>query len=213
MACPCCYDCNCETTWLPRAGGLTSVSAAVRRLNCDGYEISNTLVIPQRKPAGGNRVESVKYQQTSNVCLTGVYGRSGLGAAFLDIRFTRCPLDLLIIWQEFYQFRTPGFTPMCDASGLIGQGLDESRSYMGYSGYNIGTRAANANKFITTDGIKWVDLKDACRSIETQEKSFVVPISGFHPSSTADGCVRSVASPSTLIQYEFEVSLEFNPLP
>jgi hypothetical protein len=221
MVCPCCYACTCDTSWLPREGNLTSITYSVKRLNCAPYEISLTLPIPEASPNQQQLIGDRKVQQTSNVCVSGPRGTTGLGAALISIRFRRCPLNLFATFADYYQMlvRLGGqdivpYAP-CDYSGFEGQGVDDSLAYVLFGGFNIGSSLAQSTFFETESGTKWSNISGPwCASIKTAEDTLTIARSLLIPASNvSDPCVRTPRPPAVTINYESELKLSFSMLP
>jgi hypothetical protein len=229
MACPCCFPCTCETSWLPREGNLTSITLSVKRLNCSGYTISETLSIPQESPNPQQILSVSKLQQNSNECVSGPHLATGLGAASILISFRRCPLELFLTFRDYYQLDIrllQGFvTPWarCDASFLGGNGVDNSKPYFPIAGFNAGSRAGVwlSSFFKTESGILWSSITGPwCNSIKTEQDSLELTSSVTIPQSSAsDPCAVTKRNaqgrphPAVTIDYETKLTLRFNMLP
>jgi hypothetical protein len=227
MVCPCCTPpCTCTTSWLPREGNLTSITYSVKRLNCSGYTISETLSIPQESPNAQQRISVSKLQQTSNECVSGPHSATDRGAAGIFISFRRCPLDLFVGFTDYYQLRFPGpfgGWNFCDASDLLGQGLDNSTPYYGFAGFNTGSgNGVFQNAFFTTEsGVRWNTITGPwCASIKTQQDTLEYTREIHIPQSSAqDPCTvttrnaQGTPAPAVTIYYENKITLSFNMLP
>jgi hypothetical protein len=223
MACPCCAGCTCDTSWLPREGNLTSMTCEVKRTNCAGYTLSQTLSIPQASPNAQPRLSARKVQQTSNECVFGVNGVTGRGAATLSIFFSRCPLSVLITFRDYYQMNVrlrPGFvTPWapCEPTFFEGEDVDNSKAYALFAGFNIGTgaRVPQNNFFKTESGVLWQNITGPwCSSLKTAEDTLELQSVSVIPVRSQDECIVTLNSGVPIsITYELKLTLRFNMLP